>query len=51
MRAYVACALCAVSIAARAHPLDYFRPLVYDVDDDCWEKGHDAREKFRDHCN
>jgi hypothetical protein len=32
-------------------PLDYFKPLVYDPDDERWGKGRDAREKFRDHCN
>ncbi len=32
-------------------PLDYFKPLVYDPDDERWEKGLDARDKFRDHCN
>jgi hypothetical protein len=32
-------------------PIDYFRPLVYDPDDERWAKGTDAAYKFRAHCN
>ncbi len=32
-------------------PLDYFRPLVYDPDDERWAKSHEAARKFRAHCN
>ena len=32
-------------------PIDYFKPQVYDPDDERWSKSRDAHEKFREHCN
>jgi L-ascorbate metabolism protein UlaG (beta-lactamase superfamily) len=32
-------------------PIDYFRPLVYEPDDERWAKSSEAALKFRTHCN
>ena len=40
-----------LTTCALVDPIDYFRPLVYDPDDERWAKGSDAAYKFRAHCN
>jgi hypothetical protein len=32
-------------------PIDYFKPQVYDPDDERWSKSGEAHDKFRSHCN
>lgn len=32
-------------------PLDYFRPLVYEPDDQRWAKPREARDRYRAYCS